>query len=76
MVLIPEFEAIYITSSEDVDKGMVKHIVQPFKNGATLEGNLSTGLVIVRDKRGEVRGQWNCPWLSEIAAIQEVAMSL
>ncbi|HBY16799.1 MAG TPA: hypothetical protein DEG90_06660 [Porphyromonadaceae bacterium] len=76
MVLIPEFEAIYITSSEDVDKGMVKHIVQPFKNGATLEGNLSTGLVIVRDKRGEVRGQWNCPWLSEIAAMQEVAMSL
>lgn len=76
MVLTPEFEAIYITNREDADKGMTRYMVQPFENGATLEGNFSTGLVVIRDKRGEVRGEWQSPRLTEIAAIQEVAMSL
>ena len=76
MVLTPEFEAIYITNREDADKGMTRYMVQPFENGATLEGNFSTGLVVIRDKHGEVRGQWQNPKMSEIAAIQEVAMSL
>lgn len=76
MVLTPEFEAIYITNREDADKGMARYMVQPFENGAVLEGNFSTGLVVIRDKRGEVRGEWQSPRLTEIAAIQEVAMSL
>ncbi len=76
MVLTPEFEAIYITNREDADKGMTRYMVQPFENGAALEGNFSTGLVVIRDKHGEVRGQWQNPKMSEIAAIQEVAMSL
>ena len=76
MVLTPEFEAIYITNREDADKGMTRYMVQPFENGAALEGNFSTGLVVIRDKRGEVRGEWQSPRLTEIAAIQEVAMSL
>ena len=76
MVLTPEFEAIYITNREDADKGMTRYMVQPFENGAALEGNFSTGLVVIRDKRGEVRGEWQSPSLTEIAAIQEVAMSL
>lgn len=76
MVLTLEFEAIYITNREDADKGMTRYMVQPFENGAALEGNFSTGLVVIRDKHGEVRGQWQNPKMSEIAAIQEVAMSL
>ena len=76
MVLTPEFEAIYITNREDADKGMTRYMVQPFENGAALEGNFSTGLVVIRDKHGEVRGQWQNPKMSEIAAIQEVAQSL
>lgn len=76
MVLTPEFEAIYITNREDADKGVTRYMVQPFENGAALEGNFSTGLVVIRDKHGEVRGQWQNPKMSEIAAIQEVAMSL
>ena len=76
MVLTLEFEAIYITNREDADKGMTRYMVQPFENGAALEGNFSTGLVVIRDKRGEVRGEWQSPRLTEIAAIQEVAMSL
>ena len=76
MVLTPEFDTIYLTNREDADNSMTRYMVQPFENGATLEGNLSTGLVVIRDKRGEVRGLWANPKLSEIAAIQEVAMSL
>ncbi|QCP71351.1 hypothetical protein FDZ78_01600 [Duncaniella sp. B8] len=76
MVLTPEFEAIYITNREDADKGMHRYMVQSFENGATLEGCFDTGLVVIRDKRGEVRGEWQSPRLTEIAAIQEVAMSL
>lgn len=76
MVLAPEFDTIYLTNREDADKCVTRYMVQTFENGATLEGNLLTGFVVIRDKRGEVRGQWDSPKLSEIAAIQEVAMSL
>nr|DAI60563.1 MAG TPA: hypothetical protein [Caudoviricetes sp.] len=76
MVLTPEFEAIYITNRQDADKGMTRYMVQPFENGATIEGNFKTGLVIIRDKNGQIRGEWNSPRLSELAAIQEVAQSL
>lgn len=76
MVLTPEFEAIYITNRQDADKGMTRYMVQPFENGATLEGSFKTGLVEIRDKYGEVRGQWQNPRVSEIRAIQEQAMSL
>ncbi|MGM9863319.1 MAG: hypothetical protein ACI305_03520 [Lepagella sp.] len=76
MVLAPEFDTIYITNRADADKGMTRYLVQTFENGATLEGNLTTGLVVIRNKRGEVKGQWDSPKLSEIAAIQEVAQSL
>lgn len=76
MVLAPEFETMFIINREDADSGMTRYMVQTFGNGATLEGNLSTGLVVIRDSHGEVKGEWNCPRLSELAAIQEVAMSL
>lgn len=76
MVLAPEFDTIYITNRADADKGMTRYMVQTFENGATLEGNLTTGLVVIRNKRGEIKGQWDSPKLSEIAAIQEVAQSL
>lgn len=76
MVLTPEFDTIYITNREDADKVMTRYMVQTFENGATLEGNLLTGLVVVRDKTGEIKGEWDNPKMSEIKAIQEVAMSL
>ena len=76
MVLTPEFEAIYITNRQDADKSMTRYMVQPFENGATIEGNFKTGLVVIRDKNGEVKGEWNSPKISELMAIQEVAQSL
>ena len=76
MILAPEFETIYITNRADADKGMSRYMVQTFENGATLEGNLTTGLVVIRDKRGEVKEQWDSPKISELMAIQEVAQSL
>lgn len=76
MVLAPEFDTIYITNRADADKVMTRYMVQAFENGATLEGNLMTGLLVIRNKRGEIKGQWDSPKLSEIAAIQEVAQSL
>ncbi len=76
MVLTPEFEAIYITNRQDADKSMTRYMMQPFENGATIEGSFKTGLVVIRDKNGEVKGQWQNPKMSEIAAIQEVAKSL
>ena len=76
MVLAPEFDTIYITNRQDADTGMTRYMVQTFENGATLEGNFKTGLVEIRDKRGEVKGQWQNPRTTVIAAIQEVAMSL
>lgn len=76
MVLTPEFEAIYITNCQDVDKSMTRYMVQPFENGATIEGSFKTGLVVIRDKNGMIKGEWNSPRVSELAAIQEVAMSL
>lgn len=76
MVLTPEFEAIYITNRQDADKGMTRYMVQPFENGATIEGNFKTGLVVIRDKNGQIRGEWNSPRLSEMGKIQEQAASL
>lgn len=76
MVLAPEFEAIYLTNRPDADGQMHRYMVQPFENGATLEGCFQTGLMVIRDKHGEVKGQWQSPTLTEITAIQEVAMSL
>lgn len=76
MVLTPEFEAIYITNSKDVDENMTRYMVQPFENGAVLEGNFKTGLLVLRDKYGEIKGQWNSPRLSEMEKIQEQAMNL
>lgn len=76
MVLAPEFDTIFITNHQDADGGMTRYLMQAFKNGAVLEGNLSSGLVAVRDKHGEVKGEWHDPRMSEIKAIQEMAMSL
>ena len=76
MVLAPEFDTIYITNREDADKGMTRYMVQTFENGATLEGNFKTELVVIRDKNGEVKGEWHSPRLSEIGKIQEQAASL
>lgn len=76
MVLAPEFDTIFITNREDADKHMARYMVQTFENGATLEGNFSSGIVIVRNKRGEVKGEWHNPRISELEKIQEQAMSL
>lgn len=76
MVLAPEFDTLYLTNRDDADTGCSRYMVQSFENGATLEGNLSTGLVTVRDRRGEEKGQWDNPKFSELEAIQEVAQSL
>lgn len=76
MVLAPEFDTIYITNRADADKGMSRYMVQTFENGATLEGNFKTGLVVIRDKRGEVKGQWWEPKVSELGSIQAQAASL
>jgi len=76
MILAPEFDTIYITNRQDADKSMTRYMVQTFENGATLEGNLTTGLVVIRDRRGEVKGQWDSPKISEIASIQAQAASL
>ena len=76
MVLAPEFETIFITNRADADKEMSRYMIQAFENGATLEGNLTTGLVVIRNKRGEVKGQWDSPKISEIASIQAQAASL
>lgn len=76
MVLSPEFDTIYITNREDADKRMTRYMIQTFENGAVLEGNLSTGMVTVRNKRGEVAYSYDNPVVTEIRAIQELAMSL
>lgn len=76
MVLAPEFDTIYITNREDADSGKSRYMVQTFANGSTLEGNLGTGAVEVRDRHGKIRGRWDNPVLSDISAIQEVAQSL
>lgn len=76
MVLVPEFDAIYLTNREDADKGLSRYMVLPFRNGATLEANRDTGLVAVRDKHGMIRGEWHNPLISELKAIEEAAQSL
>jgi hypothetical protein len=76
MVLTPEFDTIYITNRKDADENMTRYMVQTFENGATLEGNFSTGLVEIRNRCGEVKGQWKNPMVSELSAIQEQAANL
>ena len=76
MVLVPEFETIFIENREDADESVTRYMIQPFENGATLEANLSTGDVVIRDKRGVIRGAWKHSRVSELAAIQEEAKSL
>ena len=77
MVLAPEFDTIMLTNREDADKGMTRYMVQTFKNGATLEGNLTTGDVVIRNKQGRVVYTYQSnPTLTELRAIQEMAMSL
>ena len=76
MVLAPEFDTIYLTNHKDADGEMTEYMVQVFENGATLEVNRDTGLVAVRNKCGEVKREWQNPHISELKAIQEVAMSL
>lgn len=76
MVLAPEFDTIFLTNREDADGQMAEYMVQVFRNGATMESNRDTGLVSVRNKRGEVKREWQNPHISELKAIQEVAMAL
>lgn len=67
MATIPAGEAIHFAD------GTMR---MDFENGATLEGNLTTGIVEIRDKRGAVKGEWQNPSITELMAIQEVAQSL
>lgn len=76
MVLTPEFDTIYITNRQDADKRMTRYMVQTFENGATLEGNMQTGDVIIRDKNGRTVSVNANPTVTELSAIQEVAQSL
>ncbi len=76
MVLTPEFDTIFLTNREDADHKMSYYMVQTFENGATLEGNFRTGVVTVRNKRGEVVYTYHNPKTTEIGTIQELAKSL
>lgn len=67
MATIPAGEAIHFAD------GTMR---MDFENGAVLEGNLTTGTVEIRDKRGEVKGRWQNPNITELKAIQGVAQSL
>jgi hypothetical protein len=76
MVLTHEFDTIYITNREDADGTMSRYLIQPFRNGALIEGSLRTGQVTLRNKHGEVVRIYDNPLLSEMKKIQERAMSL
>lgn len=76
MVLVPEFDTIYINNRPDADKKTTRYMEQFFENGATLDGNMETGIIEVRDKNGELRGRWQNPSMKELTAIQEMALSL
>ena len=76
MVLAPEFDTIYLTNRRDADGKMTEYMVQTFENGAIIEGNRDTGLVTIRSKGGKVVATYQNPSISELKAIQEVAMSL
>ena len=76
MVLVPEFDTIYLTNRADADERMTRYMIQTFANGASLEGNLLTGLITVRDKRGDIKGEWQNPRICELEHIQCKAKSL
>lgn len=76
MIIAPEADTFYIDSRDNKDGIVTRYMVQNFNNGATLEANMKTGLVEVRNKRGEVKGRCQILGLDELTAIQEVAMSL
>lgn len=76
MVEVPEFDSIFIENRKDADERMTQYVVQFFRNGAVIEGNLDTGKVTVRNRNGHVAHVYTNPTLTEIKAIQEVAMSL
>lgn len=76
MVLAPEFETIFLNNRDDADKGRRHYMVQTFSNGATIEGCLDTGLVELRNRRGEVVKRWENPQVTELGAIQEEARRL
>ncbi len=67
MATIPAGEAIHFAD------GTMR---MDFENGAALEGNLTTGIVEIRDKRGAVKGEWQNPSITELKAIRGVAQSL
>lgn len=67
MATIPAGEAIHFAD------GTMR---MDFENGAALEGNLTTGAVEIRDRRGAVKGEWHNPGITELKAIREVAQSL
>lgn len=75
-VLAPEFDTWYLTNREDADGNMTQYMIQPFANGATIEGNRDNGLVTLRNKDGEVVQTYDNPRISEIKSIQELAASL
>ena len=76
MVVAPEADTIFIENREDADKGMMQYMVQTFGNGATMEGNRSTGMITIRNKRGEIAYAYDNPKVNELKAIQELAMKL
>lgn len=76
MVLSPEFDTIYITNREDADGTMTRYMIQAFENGCVVEGSFRTGMLTIRNNRGEVVRTYDNPRYSEIKAIQEVAQSL
>lgn len=76
MVLVPEFDTIYITNRQDADGYMTLYMIQYFENGAVLEGSFRTGEGTLRNNRGEVVKTYKNLLLSEIGKIQELALSL
>ena len=76
MVLVPEFETIFLYNRKDADEEQRYYMMQTFENGATLEACLDNGLVEIRDNTGTVLGQGKNPELGKLSAIQEVVQSL
>ena len=76
VVVVPEFETIFLTNRVDADERVTRYMIQAFENGATLEVNLSSGETTVRNSHGVVAYTYQNPRANELKAIQEVAKAL
>lgn len=76
MLLLPEFETLFVTNWQEADPSRKRYMIQTFENGAMLEGCLETGHVELRKADGEVVEIWENPHITEIPGMQERAQML